>query len=95
MRNKLGVDFGNTRLYQKPYDPSFDTVPYPNGWRMPDFIKFSGYDARTTWEHIRKYVAQLGEAGNWSAIRMRLFSLSLTGTAFAWFSSSAPGSIVS
>ena len=95
MRNKLGVDFGNTRLYQKPYDTSFDTVTYPNGWRMPDFVKFSGDDERTTWEHISQYIAQLGEAGNWAAIRVRLFSLSLTGTAFAWFSSLAPGSIVS
>lgn len=52
MKNKLGVDFGNTRLYQKPYDATFDTVPFPNGWHMPDFIKFSGDDERTTWEHI-------------------------------------------
>ena len=52
---------------------------------MPDFMKFSGDDTRTTWEHISQYVAQLGEAGNWSAIRVHLFSLSLTSTDFAWF----------
>jgi hypothetical protein len=93
MRTRLGVDIGNTRLYQKPYDASFDSVSFPYGWRMPNFIKFSGEDGRTTWEHISQYIAQLGEAGNWPAIRVRLFSLSLTGTAFAWFSSLAPGSI--
>jgi hypothetical protein len=62
---------------------------------MPDVIKFSGDDERTTWEHISQYTAQLGEAGVYNALKVRLFSLSLTGTAFAWFSSLAPGSIIS
>jgi hypothetical protein len=62
---------------------------------MPDLIKFSGDDDRTTWEHIRQYTAQLGEAGTFNALKVRLFSLSLTRTAFAWFSSLAPGSIIS
>jgi hypothetical protein len=37
MKNKLGVDMGNTRLYQKPYRANFDYVAFPPGWRMPDF----------------------------------------------------------
>ena len=37
---------------------------------------------------------QLGEAGLNDALRVRLFSLSLTGTAFSWFSSLVPGSIL-
>jgi len=37
---------------------------------------------------------QLGEAGLNDALRVRLFSLSLTRTAFSWFSSLAPGSIL-
>jgi hypothetical protein len=90
VKTKLGVDIGNTNLYQKPYDPEFDRVPLPRGWRMPDLIKFSGDDDRTTWEHISQYTAQLGEAGVYNALKVRLFSLSLTGTAFAWFSSLAP-----
>ena len=36
---------------------------------------------------------QLGEAGFNDALRVRLFSLSLTGMAFSWFSSLAPNSI--
>ena len=36
---------------------------------------------------------QLGEAGFNDALHVRLFSLSLTGTAFSWFSSLAPNSI--
>jgi hypothetical protein len=95
VKTKLGVDIGNTNLYQKPYDPEFDRVPLPRGWRMPDLIKFSGDDDRTKWEHISQYTAQLGEAGVFNALKVRLFSLSLTGTTFAWFSSLAPGSIIS
>ena len=53
------------------------------GWRMPDFIKFSGEDDRTTCEHISQFIAQLGEASAHDALKVRLFSLSLTGTAFA------------
>ena len=45
---------------------------------------------RSTWEHISQYVAQLGEASSNNALRVRLFSLSLTGTAFSWFSSLSP-----
>jgi hypothetical protein len=94
MKNKLGVDMGNTRLYQKPYRADFDYVAFPPGWSMPDFVKFSGDDNRTTWEHISQYTAQLGEAGTYNSLQVRLFSLSLTGTAFAWFSSLAPNSII-
>jgi hypothetical protein len=95
VKTKLGVDIGNTNLYQKPYDPEFDRFPLPHGWHMPDLIKFSGDDDRTTWEHISQYTAQLGEAGVYNALKVCLFSLSLTGTTFAWFSLLAPGSIIS
>jgi hypothetical protein len=60
---------------------------------MPDFVKFSGDDNRTTWEHISQYTAQLGQVGTFNSLKVRLFSLSLTGTAFAWFSSLANNSI--
>ena len=36
---------------------------------------------------------QLGEAAFYEPLRVRLFSLTLTGTAFSWFSSLAPNSI--
>jgi hypothetical protein len=93
MKNKLGVDMGNSRLYQKPYSADFDYVAFPPGWRLPDFVKFSGDDNRTTWEHISQYTAKLGEVGTFNSLKVRLFSLSLIGTAFGWFSSLAPNSI--
>jgi hypothetical protein len=37
--------------------------------------------------------AQLGEAGTYNSLKVRLLSLSLTGTGLAWFSSLAPNSI--
>jgi hypothetical protein len=73
MKNKLDVDMGNTRLYQKPYTINFDYVAFPPGWRMPDFVKFSGDDNRTTWEHISQYTAQLGEAGTYNSLKVRFF----------------------
>jgi hypothetical protein len=82
---KLGVDIGNpTNLYQnkmnlenpqphQPNDPEFDRFPQPYGWCMPDLIKFSSDDDRTTWEHVSQYTAQLGEAGVYNALKVSLF----------------------
>jgi hypothetical protein len=36
---------------------------------------------------VSQYLSQLGEAGSIDALKFRLFSLSLAGIAFAWFSS--------
>jgi hypothetical protein len=45
------------------------------------------------WEYVSQYLAQLGDVGSVEALRARLFSLSLTETAFAWFSSLSAHSI--
>jgi hypothetical protein len=73
VKTKFGVDIGSTNLYQKPYDPEFDRFPLPCGWCMPNLIKFNADDGRTTWEHISQYTAQLGEAGVYIALKVRLF----------------------
>ena len=62
--SQLGINPSRNWLYQRPYCDTYDLVPYPTGWRIPDFIKFSGDDNRSTWEHISQYVAQLGEASS-------------------------------
>src|SRR3954466_7509611 len=49
-------------------------------------------DNKSTWEYISQYLAQLGEATH-EHDKVHLFSLSLTGTAFSWFSALAPNSI--
>jgi hypothetical protein len=63
------------------------------GWRTPDFVKFNGEYNRTTWEHVSQYLAQLGKVGSIDALKVHLFSLSLIGTAFSWFSSLLSNSI--
>ena len=58
-------------------------------------MKFSGDDNKAPWEHIDQYILQLGKAGFHDALRIRLFSLSLTEIIFSWFSSLAQNSIQS
>jgi hypothetical protein len=42
---------GHARAYQKSYPEYYDTIPYPRGFRMPDFTKFNGDDSKTMYEH--------------------------------------------
>jgi hypothetical protein len=50
---------------------------------------------KNTREHIGQFLAQLGELADTEAFRVRLFSLSLTGTAFAWYATLPPNYISS
>ena len=93
--SELGINPSRHRLYQRPYPDAYDLVPYPTGWHVPDFIKFSEDDNRSTWEHISQYVTQLGEASSSNSLRVWLFSLSLIGMAFSWFSALPPNSVCS
>jgi hypothetical protein len=53
MKDDYGIEVKNKNLsYRKPYPSSFDSVPYPIGWRCPEFVKFNGDDITTTWEHV-------------------------------------------
>jgi hypothetical protein len=93
-RDRLRVSVARVgQSYQKPYDHRFDTVPYPQRARVPEFSMFSGENGRSTYKHIGKFLAYLGELADGEAFRVRLFSLSLTGTAFAWYSALPPNSI--
>jgi hypothetical protein len=94
MRETFRVELSNkSRAYQKPYPLYFDSVPYLTGWRTPDFVKFNGENNRTTWEHISQCLAQLGKVGSIDALKVHLFSLSLTHIAFSWVSSLSPNYI--
>jgi hypothetical protein len=79
--------------YQKPYDHRFDIVPYPQGVRIPEFSKFCGENGRSTQEHIGQFLAHLGKLADGEEFYVRLFSLSLTGIAFAWYAALPPNSI--
>jgi hypothetical protein len=93
-RDRLEVSVGRVgQTYQKSYDHRFDIVPYPQGARIPEFSKFSGENGRSTHEHIGQFLAHLGELVDGEAFHVRLFCLSLSGTAFAWYTALPPNSI--
>jgi hypothetical protein len=78
---------GQARSYKKTYPEYFDTIPYPWGFRVPDLAKFTGDDAKTTYEHIGQFLAQVNDMGITDVHKIRMFPLSLTRTAFNWFTS--------
>jgi hypothetical protein len=52
-----------------------------------------GDDAKTTYEHIGQFLAQVNDVGITDMHKIRMFALSLTGAAFNWFTSLPPNSI--
>jgi hypothetical protein len=84
---------GQGCVYQKPYPDYYNQLPYPRGYRVPEFSKFSGDDGKTTLEHVGQFILQCGEASANDTLKLRMFPLSLSGIAFTWFTSLAPNSI--
>ena len=81
-------------MYKTPYPLAYDQIPLPHKYKMPDFTKFSGQGEVSTMEHVNRFLLQLGEAGNHDALRIRLFSLSLSGSSFVWFTTLSANSIL-
>jgi hypothetical protein len=46
------------------------------------FFKFSGEDGKTTLEYVGQFILQCGEASANDMLKLRMFPLSLSGTAF-------------
>jgi hypothetical protein len=84
---------GQGRVYQKAYPDYSDQLPYPRGYRVPEFSKFSGDDYKITLEYVSKFILQYGEASANDALKMRIFPLSLSVTVFTCFTSQAHNSI--
>jgi hypothetical protein len=84
---------GRARSYKKPYPEYFDTIPYPRCFRVLDLDKFMGDDAKTMYEHIGQFCAQVNDVGITDVDKIRMFPLSLTGAAFNWFTSLPPNLI--
>ena len=81
-------------MYKTPYPPAYNQISLPHKYKMPDFTKFSGQGEVSTMEHVNRFLLQLGEAGNQDALRVRLFSLSLSGSPFAWLTTLPANSIL-
>jgi len=93
LESSLGVQIKPNRgTYHKPYPSHFDFLKAPDV-EGPNLYKFSGDDSRSSMEHISMFLAQMGEASTMDFMNVRHFPLSLTGTAFAWFTSLASCSI--
>jgi hypothetical protein len=73
---------GHARVYRKPYPEYFDTIPYPRGFWVPDFMKFMGDNTRTTYEHVGQFLAHVNDVGITEIHKDKLFPLSLLGTTF-------------
>jgi hypothetical protein len=84
---------GQGHVYQKPYPNYYDELAYPRGYWVFEFSKFSVEDRKTTLEHVGQFILQCGEASANNDLKLRMFSLSLSVTAFTWFTSLAPNSI--
>ena len=68
--------------------------PYLANYTPPIFLKYDGITGNTR-EHIRWYVDALIAHSHDHELRLREFSKSLESRAFTWYTSFAPGSILS
>jgi hypothetical protein len=81
------------RSYQKPYPEYFDMIPYPRDFGVPDLAKFMGDDAKIMYEHKGQFLAQDNDVGITVVHKIRMFTFSLTGAVFNWFTSLPPNLI--
>jgi hypothetical protein len=97
LQNQFGLKPKNQgHVYTPPFPEWYIRVALLHRVKAPtDFTKFSRQDDTNTVEHIARYLMQLGEASADEAFRIRYFLLSLTGPAFAWFTSLPTQSICS
>jgi hypothetical protein len=95
MQNQLGLEPKmQGPAYTPPLPKCYYTVILPPRVKPPtEFTKFSGQDNTSTTEHIACYLMQLGEASSDEAFRVRYLPMSLTGSAFQWFTSLPPQSV--
>jgi hypothetical protein len=93
LREVVFTPKGRVRPCQKLYPEYFDKIPYTLGFWVPNLAKFTGDDAKTTYEHIGQFLAQVNDVGITNMHKIRMFPLALTRAAFNWFTSLPPNSI--
>jgi hypothetical protein len=83
MRDQFGLRPKQQNLmYRTPYPAAYDQLPLPHKYKLPDFTKFSRHGEVSTVEYINKFVIQCGEAVQNDALKVSLFSMSLSRSAF-------------
>jgi hypothetical protein len=73
-------------MYHHPYSEEVDRVSLPPQYKVSDFMKFSGSKNISMIEHNDNFLTQCEEALV-EPLLVRLFSLSLYGSAFVCFAS--------
>jgi hypothetical protein len=48
---------GRGHVNQKPYPDYYDQLPYPKGYRVPEFSKFSWEGGTSTLEHVGQFIS--------------------------------------
>ena len=95
IRDQFGLRAKQQNLmYKTSYPSAYDQIPLPHKYKLPDFTKFSGQGEVSTVEHVNRFIMQRGEAASNDALKMRLFSMSLSGSAFTWFTTLSANSIL-
>jgi hypothetical protein len=57
LRESFDVELkGRGCVYEKLYPDYYDQLPYPRGYRVHEFAKFSGEDGKTTLEHVDQFI---------------------------------------
>jgi hypothetical protein len=41
---------------KKSYPNYYDQLPYPRGYKVPEFSKFSGEDGKTTLQYVSQFI---------------------------------------
>ena len=95
MRNQFGLKPKQQNLmYKTPYPAAYDQLSLPHKYKLLDFTKFSGQGEVSTVEHINIFIMQCGEAAQNDTLKVSLFSMSLSGSAFTWFMTLPANSII-
>src|SRR6185437_8565236 len=95
MRDQFGLKPKQQNLmYRTPYPATYDQLSLPHKYKLPDFTMFSGQGEVSTVEHINRFIIQCGEEAQNDALKVRLFSMSLSGSAFTWFTTLPSNSII-
>jgi hypothetical protein len=60
-------------VYQKSYPNYYDQLPYPRGYRVSEFSKFSRDGGKITLEHADQFILQCGESSANYALKLIMF----------------------
>ncbi|KAF7138338.1 hypothetical protein RHSIM_Rhsim07G0161100 [Rhododendron simsii] len=76
------------------YRTTVASMPYPEGYMVPKFIRFDGRKGNAK-EHVIRFVDSLGIHSGDRNLRLREFSKSLKDKAYSWYANLAPDSVLS